>query len=220
LLRHPALPYVAPFAIFLGLLVLTRQISFGWWEFPLWLAVMGAVIWWFSRDVIEFRSPHWAASAAMGIAVFAVWVAPDLLVSGYRGHWLFQNSITGELSSTLAPHLRGDVWVLLFRTLRAALIVPVVEELFWRGWLMRWLIDGDFRKVPLGAYTPFSFWITALLFAAEHGPYWEVGLLAGIAYNWWIVRTRSLGACMVAHGVTNAVLCVFVILTGRWELWF
>jgi CAAX prenyl protease-like protein len=88
-----------------------------------------------------------------------------------------------------------------------------------RGWLMRWLIRGDFQSVPLGAYTRSSFWITALLFASEHGPFWEVGLAAGVAYNWWMVRTKSLGDCIVAHAVTNAVLSAYVVFTDRWEYW-
>jgi hypothetical protein len=98
-------------------------------------------------------------------------------------------------------------------------LVPIIEELFWRGWLMRWLIDADFRKVPLGSYSGRAFWITALLFASEHGPYWEVGLLAGIAYNWWILRTRTLGDCIIAHAVTNAALSAYVIAAGKWQYW-
>ena len=73
-------------------------------------------------------------------------------------------------------------------------MIPILEELFWRGWLMRWLIDKEFLKVPLGMYVSSSFWLVALLFASEHGPYWEVGLIAGAIYNWWIVRTRNLAA--------------------------
>ena len=76
-------------------------------------------------------------------------------------------------------------------------LVPVLEELFWRGWLMRWLIRPDFEAVRLGTYTHYSFWVTAALFAAEHGPYWDVGLLAGIIYNWWMVRTGRLADCIV-----------------------
>ena len=57
---------------------------------------------------------------------------------------------------------------------------------------MRWFIDKDFWKLPLGAYAAGAFWMVALIFASEHGPYWEVGLATGIIYNWWIVRTRNL----------------------------
>ena len=73
--------------------------------------------------------------------------------------------------------------------------------------------------MPLGSYAGPSFWITAILFASEHGAYWEVGLLAGIAYNWWMIRTKKLGDCIVAHAVTNGVLSAYVILAGKWEYW-
>ena len=69
--------------------------------------------------------------------------------------------------------------------------MPIIEELFWRAWLMRWLVSADFENVPLGTYTPSSMWISSLLFASEHGPYWEVGLIAERAYNLLMVRTKS-----------------------------
>ena len=55
--------------------------------------------------------------------------------------------------------------------------------------------------------------------AVEHGPFWEVGLLCGIIYNWWMRRTRSLGDLMLVHAVTNLALAVYVIVTGRWMFW-
>jgi CAAX prenyl protease-like protein len=109
--------------------------------------------------------------------------------------------------------------VLWSRILRAVALVPIIEELFWRGWLMRWLINPRFESVKLGAYRPFSFLFTAVLFASEHGPYWDVGLITGILYNAWMVRTRSLGDCILAHAVTNACLCGYVVATHRWEYW-
>jgi len=62
-------------------------------------------------------------------------------------------------------------------------------------------------------------WLSAILFASEHGPYWEVGLLAGLAYNFWIIRTKSLGDCILAHAVTNAALSLFVVASGKWDYW-
>ena len=197
-----------------------RLIPLGWWEFPLWLVVMGVTVWFCSREVLDLRSPFWGRSCILGLVVFAVWIGPEALIPGYREHWLFQNPITGSLWGTLDPALRDDGWVLALRTLRAVFIAPIVEELFWRAWLMRWLIDSDFRRLPLGAWSASSFCISAVLFAAEHGPYWEVGLLAGLAYNGWMVRTRSLGDCILAHGVTNAALSFYTIATGKWEFWF
>jgi uncharacterized protein len=105
------------------------------------------------------------------------------------------------------------------RILRAVVLVPIIEELFWRGWLMRWLIHPRFETVKLGAFRPLSFGVTAILFASEHGPYWDVGLVTGILYNWWMVRTKTLGDCILAHAVTNACLCGYVVATHRWEYW-
>jgi CAAX prenyl protease-like protein len=105
------------------------------------------------------------------------------------------------------------------RCASSALLIPIVEELFWRGWMMRWLIDRHFLQVPLGKYSASAFWIVAVLFASEHGPYWEVGLAAGIVYNWWIIRTGNLADCMLAHGVTNAMLGGYVLLTDQWQYW-
>jgi CAAX prenyl protease-like protein len=82
---------------------------------------------------------------------------------------------------------------------------------------MRYIISRDFERIPLGAYSAAAFWISAVLFASEHGPYWEVGLAAGIAFNWWMIRTRNLGDCILAHAVTNACLGVYVLAFSKWE---
>lgn len=181
-------------------------------------AYLVAAILFFSRRVLPRSAPHWKASIVLGIAVCALWVAPDALFPEWRSHWLFQNSVTGRLETSIPP---GELTplMLVLRTARAALLVPIIEELFWRGWLPRWIQDQRFERIPLGQYTTLAFWATALLFAAEHGPYWEVGLLCGIIYNWWMRRTRSLGDLVLTHAVTNLALSLYVIATGRWTFW-
>lgn len=183
------------------------------------VTVMAAVLWFIARPVIDLRVRHPAATVAIGVAVFAVWIAPDLLISGYRHFWLFNNAVTGKAATSLSAPATLSWPVLALRLVRAVVIVPIAEELFWRAWLMRWLIDNDFKKVPLGKYTALSFWAVAVLFASEHGPYWDVGLVAGIIYNWWMVRTRSLGDLILAHAVTNFILGAYVIAAGKWEYW-
>ncbi len=217
--RRATAAYIAPFLAFVGIMAVERMIPLP----PQWLylvrflvvvSVIGAVSW----PYLSFRPRFPLASIAVGVAVFVIWVAPDILF-GYRHHWLFENALTGAAAPSLPPHLKSNVAFIVLRAFSCAIVVPILEELFWRGWLMRWLIDNDFLKVPLGTYVPFSFWLVALLFASEHGPYWEVGLAAGIVYNWWIVRTRNLADCMLAHGVTNAILSGYVLLTGQWQYW-
>ena len=181
--------------------------------------VITAAIWFFSRHLVSLKMKAPVASIALGIGVFLLWIGPDALVPGYRTHWLFQNSITGTIQVSMQPGLLEDRFQLILRMARAALLVPILEELFWRGWLMRWLIDNDFERVPLGTYAAGAFRITAILFASEHGPYWEVGLITGAIYNWWMIRTKCLPDLYVTHGVTNLCLSLYVIATGKWEYW-
>ena len=212
--------YVAPFVLFMALLLAAPNLPLSpAWELPLrsiLLAGVCVVCW--PRELNAIPSQP-LLSIIFGIAVFVLWIAPDVLVHGYRSLPLFSNSIVGHVHSTLPAAALRSNWVLFWRTLRAALIVPVVEELFWRGWLMRWLIDRDFLRVPLGAYARGAFWITALLFASEHGPYWDVGLLAGALYNYWLIRTKNLADCILAHGITNLCLSLYVIAFAQWQYW-
>jgi CAAX prenyl protease-like protein len=224
-IRSPFAAYAGPFFAFLGLLALSRvaplpalAIQAGF------VAIMAAII------AVAFRSNDlpaaavwrvrsWWGTPLIGIAVFVIWIAPDQLFPGYRHFWLFENAVMGQAQTGLSAEARGQTAVLWLRAVRAVAIVPIVEELFWRGWLMRWLISADFEKVPMGTWSASAFWIVALLFASEHGPYWDVGLAAGLLYNWWMVRTRSLGDLIAAHAITNACLCAYVVWTGKWEYW-
>lgn len=213
------LPWVAPFAVFALWLLLGKEIPLAWpaKEILLDTIVLASIIG-FSWRVLPRSAPHWLASIALGLVVFVLWIAPDTLIPGWRDHWIFQNSVTGEVKTTIPPAELTPI-MLVLRTMRAALLIPVLEELFWRGWLPRSLQDTHFSRIPLGQYTPFAFWATAVLFAAEHGPFWEVGLVCGVIYNWWMRRTRSLGDLMIAHGVTNLALSLYVIASGRWGFW-
>ena len=212
--------YIAPFVIFLGFLALAPRLPLApQWEGAMRVAVMAIVCWVCWPQELSLRPRYALQSVLLGAAVFLLWIAPEVLISGYRQSILFSNALIGHIHSSLAPAALHDPWVLVWRTARAVLIVPVVEELFWRGWLMRWLINPNFQSVPLGAYTPLSFWITAVLFASEHGPYWDVGLLTGIIYNLWMIRSKSVASCILMHAVTNAVLSGYVIATAQWQYW-
>jgi|SRR4051794_12100817 CAAX prenyl protease-like protein len=216
---HATVAYVAPFLAFVGMLAIEKVIPLpAEWLYLARFLLVASLIGIFSWQYLSFRPSFPLASIGIGVAVFVIWVAPDALF-GYRHHWLFENSITGAAATSLPPNLKGNLGFIVLRSVSSAMLVPILEELFWRGWMMRWLIDTNFLKVPLGKYVPFAFWMVAILFASEHGPYWEVGLAAGIVYNWWIVRTRNLADCILAHGVTNAVLAGYVLVTGQWQYW-
>ncbi len=211
--------YTAPFLVFVALLALERALGLNpVWAYPLRLAAVIATLAAFSRPLLKFRLALPAASIGVGLLVFAIWVAPDTLFH-YRHHWLFDNPLMRVAAGALSKELQGSFRFLAIRIAGSALVVPVVEELFWRGWLMRWAMDRDWQKIPLGTYRAGSFWLVAVLFATEHGPYWEVGLAAGVIYNWWLVRTKSLGDCILAHAITNLALGIYVVAAGQWQYW-
>ena len=214
------LAYVGPFAVFMAFLVAGPYLApLGRWEFPLRVLVLAGAIWYFSRRVLSFRCVAPVQSILLGLAVFALWVGPDALFPGYRNHWLFQNGMMGQLKTSIAGQFLDDPMVLFFRTARAVLIVPIVEELFWRAWMMRWLIKPEFEQVALGTYDLRACLITAALFASEHGPFWEVGLICGLLWSWWMVRTKSLGDMILTHAVANLGLSLYTISTKQWQYW-
>jgi CAAX prenyl protease-like protein len=218
--QHPAVGYIAPFAAVLLFLMLSPKLGLDpRWEWPLnVIAVALVCVFCWPRELSPLPASPFAG-AALGAAVFLLWIAPDLVTATYRQSWPFSNSLFGHVHSSLPPEALRSPWVLAWRTARAVLVVPIAEELFWRGWLMRWLINPDFERVPLGAYRPLAFWLTAALFASEHGSYWDVGLLTGVIYNLWMIRSKSVASCILMHAVTNALLSAYVIAYGQWQYW-
>ncbi len=215
-----SIPYVVPFGVVIALLAIHPLLPFSpLAEQVFWIAAMTCALVWVARPVLDFRIRNWGGSLLIGIFVFAIWIGPDRIFPGYHSFWLFSNPLTGSVAGSLPESSRGDTVLLTLRTLRAAVFVPIAEELFWRGWLMRWIISADFKEIPLGTWSARAFWIVAVLFAVEHGAMWDVGLAAGILYNWWMVRTKSLGDLILAHGVTNACLSAYVVLAGQWQYW-
>lgn len=217
---YPAAGYIAPFATILLFIALFPKLGVSiFWEWPMRVAIVALVCYFAWPRELSLLPKMWLSSTGVGVAVFFLWIAPDLLVHGYRNFPLFSNSIIGHVGSSMRPEALSSPWVLAWRSIRASTVVPVAEEIFWRAFLMRWLIKNDFQRVPLGTYVPLAFWLTAIMFGLEHGPYWDVGLLTGIIYNAWMIRTKSVADCILMHAVTNALLSAYVIVYGQWQYW-
>jgi CAAX prenyl protease-like protein len=216
--RAPWFPYVAPFATFLAF-------TYGGAHWPgaahLWYlaktVVVGAMLWGFRRHYSELgwgnTVGNWTIGVVIGIVVLVVWVAPEDLLAPLRiGEAPGFNPYAFDLGTTLT-------WaVIAVRILGASVVVPVMEELFWRSFLMRYFIDYHFKSVALGAFSTFSFAVVALAFGFEH-PRWVVGIAAGVAYGGLLVWRRDLFTCVLAHGVTNFGLGLYVVRTGQWSFW-
>ena len=110
--------------------------------------------------------------------------------------------------------------MLAARFTRLVIVVPLVEEIFWRGFLLRYLVREDFTAIPFGSSNRFSFWAVVVAFTAVHAPAdWPAAFLTGILFNLIAVRTRSLAACVTAHAVANLALGVYICATKQWGFW-
>jgi len=218
ILRAPWFPYVAPFVAFILL-------TYGGGHWPeaahLWYlaktVVVGAMLWAFRHHYPELRPGRsggdWAIAAVVGAVVLVVWVVPERLLAPL---------MVGDPSG-FDPYSfglgAGLTWAVIgVRLLGASVVVPVMEELFWRSFLMRYLIEADFKRVAVGTFSAFSFVVVAVAFGFEHHR-WLVGIFAGVAYGGLLVWRRDLFTCVLAHGVTNLGLGIYVLKTGQWNFW-
>jgi hypothetical protein len=157
------------------------------------------------------RGTLWAIGA--GTLAAGLWVAPQ--------QWF---GVAPRLDGFNPTFFGAEGWpyyaTLGMRLLRLVVIVPLVEEIFWRGFLLRYLIREDFWDVPLGAFSWYSFTIVTVGFCLEHvSRDWPAAILTGALYNLVACRTRSLSACVVTHAVTNALLGAYILRTGQWGFW-
>lgn len=171
-------------------------------------------------------------AVAIGLAGIAIWLAPVWCFEkfGLGGdesplRWLGFRERRDGFDPTLLGHGPNPVgsWLVLgLRFLRLVVVVPLVEEIFWRGFLMRWLIESAKRwdELDVGAFAWKSFGLTTAFFALAHaGPDVAVALVYGALAGWVTVRTRGLTAVIVMHAVANFALGIFVMKTGWWGLW-
>jgi CAAX prenyl protease-like protein len=202
----PFVRYLAPFGLFLllGYTAALLPTELYWAGYAARaLLVLLAIVFLFKNHAKEIAGQFDWKAVGVGLAVLVIWVV---------NYHLFRPT-----NSDAAPF---DTHAVLLKLLASSLVVPLVEELFFRSFLMRYFIKNDFLSVPLGSYTAAAFWMTALAFAAMH-PSWQWGaaLLASIAYGGYLIKTQNLVGCIFAHGVTNAGIGLYVIATGSWGLW-
>lgn len=164
---------------------------------------------------------HWAVIA--GLVGIVLWILLcQLKLEQYLASFL-PKFLQPESRVAFKPFDElSNQWALVsFLTARLvgiAILVPIAEELFWRGFLLRWLIDPEYEKVSLGEFTPSSCAIVTLMFTLAH-PEWLAAAVYCLLLNGFLYWKKDLWLCIVAHGTSNLALAVYVMATGAWELW-
>lgn len=218
--------YLAPLCVFLLFLLLAELVrSLGdgyahwvlaeprYWVFPLQTAVCAVLLWRLRSRYIFGPFQGLGFATIIGLLALAVWVAPQ---------WLFGAAprTDGFNPEHFGSNNPAYFWNLSLRLLRMVVIVPLVEEIFWRGFLLRYLVNEDFSKVPFGTFTWRSFFITSFAFCLEHQfADWPAALITGALFNIVAWRTRNLAACVLTHAVTNLALAIYILQTRQWGFW-
>lgn len=219
--------YIAPFIVFMaGLALVSAVQTFApaegaplwlsepkYWVYPLQAVVCGALLAWFWKHYEWGKRWHVATGVVVGAIVLALWISPQ---------WIFgaASRNDGFNPDTFAndPALWWSTVALRF--LRLVVVVPLLEEIFWRGFLMRYLIKEDFTKVPFGEFSAISFAVTTLMFGLAHyGPDFLPAIITCAIYNLVAIRTKSLACCVIAHAVTNLGLGLYIMQTKQWGFW-
>ncbi|MDP3538829.1 MAG: CAAX prenyl protease-related protein [Azonexus sp.] len=212
-----------PFAVFIALMALDPWLA-GLLEGvldPRWLygfrtlVVAGLLLlFWHKFDELaalgQLRVKAVLLAIGAGLAVLAIWLLLDsgVYVLGDGGKGFDPRSADGSLDWSLA----------LMRLAGSVLLVPVMEELFWRSLVMRWLDNADFAAVDPAQVGIRALMLSSLVFGFEHSQ-WAAGIVAGLVYGWLYMRSRNLWVPVIAHAVTNAGLGFWVLANGTWHFW-
>jgi CAAX prenyl protease-like protein len=202
-----------PFLVLTAVTILTQAFTSGFNVlYPVRVLAVAAVIWALRRHYPQKPAPISLVAIGIGVVTFLVWMAlaptDDLA--------------TPDEIAALDPIQLGQPWALLWLLFRLAgytITVPIAEELVFRGFLARRLIDDDVERVPVGTFTWLSFLASSLAFGAMHGGDWQRATLAGAAFALALYQRRRLSDAIVAHATTNACLAGYVIATGSWNEW-
>ncbi len=222
---------VGPFLVFLAfsMLLFVADESWKWnhpsapWYqrapemliYPLQVVACAGYIWYIRRGVCWKASlTSCALGILCGVIGIAVWLLP------YVAGWI-PNSGGFEPELIFGGDSAAVVIEYVFRFARAALIVPVVEELFWRGYLMRWCINRDFpQNVPLGQGSWLSYIVVTAAFMFAHNPVDYAGafVYGSMAYL-LVIRTKCLLPVILMHAVANLIMGICAISLDLPQVW-
>jgi exosortase E/protease (VPEID-CTERM system) len=210
--RNPTAAYVLPLLAIVATSMATGSFTEGGFDpfYGLRVVAAAAVLWAYRRDYGDWRWTWSWFPIAMGVAVLVLWLALERVPVGQTSH---------PIATALAalPPGAAAAW-LVCRILGTAVTVPIAEELAFRGYLLRRLVNRDFEQVPAAKFSWLPFVVSSVLFGLMHDRL-LAGTLAGMCYAAVVYRRGSLADAVVAHATTNALLAAYVLATGSWWLW-
>ncbi len=179
--------------------------------------IFGALCIWEMRTLVpEMKWAFSLEAVAAGILVWAIWVFLDPYYPKFE--------LLVKMGKPWNPFAQfgkssGQAWFFFWvRTLGSAIVIPPIEEVFYRSFLYRYCIRTDFQNVPLNRFHPTSFIVISLFFGLVHFQ-WVGGVLCGLIFQALVIRKNRLGDAILAHAITNFLLGLWIYWKGDWQFW-
>ena len=210
--RYNGYGHYVPFIVFIVLTFFQDKLGLKYSNHIIYILktlVTGWLLWRFRRFYTELSYKfHWSAIIS-GLVVIWVWIASDNLYTHLgQGGW----------NPTFIAHNGLRTLAIFFRLAGAVLVVPIMEELFFRSWMARWIINPDFTSIPIGTFTWPSLLIATALFTLGHHQ-WLPAIFAGLVFHAHVLWKKRLADAVVSHAVANLALGIYVLKTENWQYW-
>lgn len=215
---NPAWARILPFAAYIVFLILGHLLKEVFpaadlrWLYALQIGTVLGLMALYARSYVELLeraavpARAWWQACGLGALAFVIWINVDL--RGPGGDSFDATAADGTLDGMLAA----------VRLLGAVVVVPVMEELFWRSFVLRWIASRDFLAQAPSAAGWRALVVSSVLFGVEHET-WLAGIFAGLIYGGLYMRSANLWLPIAAHATTNLLLGVWVLLTANWHYW-
>ena len=219
--RRDDIAYTAPMLAFLAFTYIGGKwpglLVASWILKTLIPALLIAFFW---KHYTRIRWSHAWLGILVGVIGIVQWIGVEELLLHYWPNYPRIPAATDPFDPHTAFASPLAMWLfVMLRWACAALVVPFVEELFWRDFLWRSVIaPNDFKLADVGEWDPNAVLFVTAIFATVH-PQWVTAIIWGLLIAALLLRTRSLGACIIAHGVSNLLLGLYVLQTGKWYYW-
>ncbi len=228
--HEPKAPLMAPYMAYLLLLMLNDAFptQLRWFAILLHVVLAGYTTWLFRNHLPPMGRPHWIFAIVVGLIAAWGWVAGQHAVNGIHVAGFDLGGRLPFYPGTPKPFNPHDdygngpaFWVYVCAKIgRACTIVPVVEEIFWRGFILRAFVSWDrFETVPWGRFTWTAMIGSSLLSVIQHPDNWVVSIGCWLLFNALFYWKKSLLCLMITHAVTNLALYIYVVQVGDWRFW-
>jgi CAAX prenyl protease-like protein len=208
--------YIIPFGFYIFIGDLTRILFRGLDDYHIYLGyilrtvIVGFILFKFRKKYIELSNIGGVfdgMAILLGTIIFALWI-------GLEGRFptIYSSNIHYDPTNFTREVM---MLLILIRLLGSVLVAPIIEELFIRSFLMRYIIDPDWEKVPIGIYTFSSFLIVTLFFGFSHFR-WLPGVITAALLNLLLYKKKNIIPCIVAHASANLFLLIYVVHTNSW----